>query len=96
MAMTIEEMRKQSNRNKTKKTKQRKKQTESNSKPKSRRGAKKDQDKPKKNSTPTEDLQISRGGPPHPPLPGTRWVKGSDGKYMMHEINDPDLRRYRA
>ena len=48
MAMTIEEMRKQSNRNKTKKTKKQKKQTESNSKPKSRRGAKKDQDKPKK------------------------------------------------
>ena len=46
--MTIEEMRKQSNRNKTKKTKKQKKQTESNSKPKSRRGAKKDQDKPKK------------------------------------------------
>ena len=95
--LTIEEMRKQKKRNKTnKKTKKQKKQTESNSTPKSRRGAKKDQDKPKKNSTPKEDLKISRGGPPHPPLPGTRWVKGSDGKYMMHEINDPDLRRYRA
>lgn len=52
--------------------------------------------KSKKKSTPKEDMKISRGGPPHPPLPGTRWVKGSDGKYMMHEINDPDLRRYRA
>ena len=46
--LTIEEMRKQKNRNKTKKTKKQKKQTESNSTPKSRKGAKKDQDKPKK------------------------------------------------
>ena len=28
--------------------------------------------------------------PPHAPLPGTRWVRGSDGKWMMHETNDPD------
>ena len=81
---------------KAKKTKTFKKSTGSNTKTKIRRGSKKDQDKPKKNSTPKENMKISRGGPPHPPLPGTRWVKGSDGKYMMHEINDPDLRRYRA
>ena len=97
--LTLKELKDQkskANRNKAKRTKKHTKPTESNSTPKSRRGAKKDQDKPKKNSTPKEDLKISRGGPPHPPLPGTRWVKGSDGKYMMHEINDPDLRRYRA
>ena len=28
--------------------------------------------------------------PPHAPLPGTRWVRGSDGKWMMHETDDPD------
>ena len=28
--------------------------------------------------------------PPHAPHPGTRWVRGSDGKWMMHETDDPD------
>jgi len=51
--------------------------------------------KSKKKSTPKEDMKISRGGPPHAPLPGTRWVKGSDGRWMMHEKTDPD-RRIRA
>ena len=68
--LTIEEMRKQKNRNKTKKTKKQKKQTESNSKPKSRRGAKENQDKPKKN----EELLISK----HPKSrPGLYY--GNDG-----------------
>jgi hypothetical protein len=33
--------------------------------------------------------KLIAAGPPHPALPGTRWVRGSDGKWMLHESKDP-------
>ena len=84
--LTIEEMRKQENRNKTKKTKKQKKQTESNSKPKSRRNSEKDKNKPKK----LEDLARysdprSRPGLYYGPTDGLKIRVNKDGTKELVE-----------